>query len=326
MTTRAYPLRAALAGAALMLCTALPLAAQDAEQTAASDDMIVTLLGTGTPGLYPDRYSAANLVQAGGLNLLIDAGRGATLRIGQAGLTVGDIDATFLTHFHSDHVSGLADVFMTGYITVPYIGGRKEPFQLFGPEGTQQLADGILMAHEWDIETRIVDEKTPDAATKIDVHEAESGVIFDQNGVTVTAFPVHHGDNITHAVGYRVDYNGHSVLFSGDTTFDQNVMEFGIDTDIVIHEVGMATEQMLGNPATPRVLAHHTSPEDVGRVFAAAQPDFAVYSHMVLMGNPPIEEVLRRTRETYDGPLVIGRDLMRFVLSHAGTSMLVLDQ
>lgn len=315
-------LRRLLAAGALTLLATAPLVAQEATADAApSDDMIVTLLGTGTPGLYPDRYSAANLVQAGGLTLLIDAGRGATLRIGQLGLTVGQVDATFLTHFHSDHVSGLADVFLTGYITVPYIGGRKEPFQLYGPEGTQVLADGILMAHKWDIDTRIVDEKTPEAATTIEVHEADSGVIFDRNGVKVTVFPVHHGDYISHAVGYRVDYKDHSVLFSGDTTFDQNIMTFGKDTDLVIHEVGMATEEMAKNPATPRVLAHHTSPEDVGRVFTEADPDFAVYSHMVLMGNPPIEDLIRRTRTTYDGPLIIGADLMQFVLSDSGTTL-----
>ncbi|MFS4436904.1 MBL fold metallo-hydrolase [Paracoccaceae bacterium GXU_MW_L88] len=285
------------------------------------DDMVVTLLGTGTPALNSNRYSAANLVQAGGLNLLIDAGRGATLRIREAGLTVGQIDATFLTHFHSDHVSGLADVFMTGYITVPYIGGRTEPFQLYGPIGTQQIADGLLMTHQWDIETRILDSNVPEAATQIEAHEAEEGVVFDQNGVKVTVFPVHHGDNITHSVGYRVDYKDKSVLFSGDTTFEPNIIEFGRDTDLVIHEVGMATEKQMEHPSTAPVLAHHTSPEDVGRVFTEADPDFAVYSHMVMMGNPPVEELVRRTRETYDGPLVVGEDLMQFVLSDSGTSM-----
>ncbi|KGJ03533.1 hypothetical protein IT41_13920 [Paracoccus halophilus] len=319
------PLRRLAAAAAIALMPAAPLAAQET-QPAVADDLVVTLLGTGTPTPRTRAFSSANLVQAGGLNLLFDAGRGASMRVAQAGLVTGQIDATFLTNFHSDHVNGLADMFLTSYITVPYVGGRKTPFQLYGPFGTQKLADGILMAHQWDIDTRIVDEKTPEEAVKIEVHEAEEGVVFDENGVKVTVFPVHHGENITNAVGYRIDYKGKSVLISGDTTFDRNVMKFGKDTDLLIHEVGMATEEMAQNPATPRVLAHHTSPEDVGRVFTEADPDFAVYSHMVLMGNPPIEELMARTRTTYDGPLVIGRDLMRFVVSDRGTSMLVLDE
>ncbi|MFV0491194.1 MAG: MBL fold metallo-hydrolase [Pseudorhodobacter sp.] len=324
MTFPTNSLRAMVAASAIALMGITSLTAQETGPGEGADNLVVTLLGTGTPGLYPDRYSFSNLVQAGGLNLLFDAGRGATLRIGQAGLAVGQIDATFLTNFHSDHVSGLADVFMTGYITVPYIGGRKDPFQLYGPFGTQTLADGILMAHKWDIDTRILDENTPEAATRIEAHEAESGVVFDQDGVKVTAFTVNHGENINNALGYRVDYKDKSVLFSGDTTYDMNVVEFARGARLVIHEVGMATEKMLEHPATPRVMAHHTSPEDVGRVFAEADPDFAVYSHMVLMGNPRMEEVIRRTRTTYDGPLVIGKDLMRFTLSDSGTSMLVL--
>lgn len=318
-------MRRLAAAAALILVAGAPLAAQETP-AGASQDMLVTLLGTGTPALHANRYSSASLVQAGGLNLLFDAGRGATLRIKQAGLNIGQIDATFLTHFHSDHVSGLADVFMTGYIPVPYIGTRKDPFQLYGPPGTQQLADGIVMAHQWDIETRITDENVPEPATRIEVHEGESGVVFDRDGVKVTAFAVHHGDNIAHALGYRIDHAGKSVLISGDTTFDQNVMAFGKDTDLVIHEVGMATEEMMQNPSTPRVLAHHTSPEDAGRVFAEAAPDFAVYTHMVLMGNPPIGELIARTRTTYDGPLVIGKDLMQFRLSDQGATMLILDE
>ncbi|TRW99699.1 MBL fold metallo-hydrolase [Paracoccus sp. M683] len=309
----------------------MPAIAQEAAlatapDAAPADDLVVTLLGTGTPALHSDRFSSANLVQAGGLNLLFDAGRGATIRIKQAGLNIGQIDATFLTNFHSDHVNGLADVFMTGYIRVPYIGTRQEPFQLYGPIGTQKLADGLRMTHQWDIDTRILDEQIPEPATRIEAHESESGVVFEQNGVKVTAFPVKHGDKIENAIGYRIDYGDKSVLISGDTTFDQNVVEFGRDTDLVIHEVGMAVQDMMDSPAVQTALAHHTSPEDVGRVFAAAQPDFAVYSHMVLMGNPPVDELITRTRTTYDGPLVIGKDLMQFRLSDQGTSIQVLKE
>jgi len=315
---------AALAVAAIALSglAVISAAGSAAAQSAEDDRMIVTLLGTGTPGLYPDRFSSANLVEAGGLKLLIDAGRGATLRIGQLGYSLGQIDATFLTHMHSDHVSGLADMFMTSYIRVPYIGGRTEPFQLYGPTGTQKLADGLVMAHGWDIETRIEDEGVPLAATTIQAHEAEEGVVFDQNGVTVTTFPVNHGDKIENAVGYRVDYKGKSVLFSGDTTYEPNVVTYAKGVKLLIHEVGMATEKMMQHPSTATVLAHHTSPEDVGRIFSQAAPDYAVYSHMVLMGDPPIQELISRTRSTYDGPLVIGEDLMQFVLEDGGVTVL----
>ncbi|TKW65872.1 MAG: hypothetical protein DI616_13450 [Paracoccus denitrificans] len=76
----------------------------------------------------------------------------------------------------------------------------------------------MLLAREWDIDTRIVDEHTPEDGVKIDVHEAEEGVIFDQNGLSVTVLPVHHADNIINAVEYPIDDGEKSVLISGDTT------------------------------------------------------------------------------------------------------------
>ncbi|MFS4436903.1 MBL fold metallo-hydrolase [Paracoccaceae bacterium GXU_MW_L88] len=311
-----------------MALAATPLAAQEeaAPPAEVSEDMRVTLLGTGTPTLNLMRFGAANLVQAGGLNLLFDAGRGASIRLQQLGETPGTMDAVFLTHLHSDHVNGLADIYTTGYIVGATLKGRTEPFELYGPTGTQELMDGIKSAHRWDAETRIIDEGVPEAAPEANVHEAEEGVIFDENGVQVTMFPVNHGENITSSVGYRVDYNGHSVVFSGDTTYDENIVTASEGVDLLVHENGMATAELMEREAIQKIMAHHTDPVDVGRIFAAAAPQMAVYNHMVLLGGAPISEVITKTRETYDGPLVIGEDMMQFVISDGGLSMLSAGQ
>ncbi|HXW27842.1 MAG TPA: MBL fold metallo-hydrolase, partial [Xanthobacteraceae bacterium] len=102
-----------------------------------SDQLVVTLLGTGTPELVASSFGNSTLVQAGGLNLLFDAGRGASLRLEQMGVSLGKIDGIFITHFHSDHLNGLSDVWMTGYL--PPIGARKTPLQVYGPTGTEHL-------------------------------------------------------------------------------------------------------------------------------------------------------------------------------------------
>lgn len=310
-----------LAATGILMLGLVPATLQ--AQTAEDDNLVVTLLGTGTPTLQPDRYSSANLVQAGGLNLLFDAGRGASIRLGQMGQTPGTLDAVFLTHFHSDHVNGLADIFTTGYIVGATLKGRTEPMDLYGPVGTQELANGLLLAHRWDMDTRIVDEGTPEAATQINVFEAEQGVVFDQNGVKVTAFSVDHGDNITHALGYRVDYKGKSVVISGDTTYDETVIEQAKGVDLLIHETGLATPELMERPAVQKIMAHHTSPEEVGRVFEQAAPKLAVYTHMVLLGGRLVDEVIAQTRRHYDGPLVIGEDLMQFILTDSGPTVLI---
>ncbi len=79
-----------------------------------AQDLRVTLLGTGTPTPRPDRFGPATLVEAGSKILLFDAGRGVSLRIWQLDIPLRDIDAVFVTHFHHDHISGLADLWLTG--------------------------------------------------------------------------------------------------------------------------------------------------------------------------------------------------------------------
>jgi ribonuclease Z len=259
----------------------------------------------------------ATLVQAGGMNLLFDAGRGAAVRVVQAGISVGQIDAVFLTHFHSDHVNGLSDVWMSGYI--PVIGGRKSALPLYGPTGVRTLARGLMIAHGGDAKVRIADEGVPVAATRLEPHEFKAdGVVFERKGVKVTAFAVDHGKFIKPAVGYRIDYAGHSVVLSGDTRFDPAVIKNATGVDLLIHEVAAIPGG--ADPANYRaVLDHHIAPEEAGRVFTQAHPKLAVYSHIVrprVGGQAPIslEEIETLTRQTYNGPLVMGADLMRFAV------------
>jgi ribonuclease Z len=315
-TRRAVVAACAVATAALLVAPSLTARADDASTEPA---MVVTLLGTGTPALDPKRFSQSTLVQAGGLNLVFDAGRGSSIRLAQAGVNLGAIDGVFLTHFHSDHVVGLADLWMTGYI--PALGGRPGPLQLYGPTGTKHIGDGLMDTFSADTSIREADEAVPPDSARISSHEFDhDGVILDRDGVQVTAFQVDHGDLIKPAYGYRVDYAGHSVLISGDTRYNQNVVRYGKGVDVLIHEVAAAPAALQDLP----LFAHHTSPEDVGRVFAADKPKMAVYSHIVLIRTaavPPIglDELEARTRATYDGPLTVGADLMRFEIGEEVT-------
>jgi ribonuclease Z len=223
-------------------------------------------------------------------------------------------------------VNGLADVYMTGYIAGPALGGRKAPLQLHGPRGTARLAEGLRLAHLSDVETRMLDEGIPEGGTQIDAHEAEQGVIFEKNGVKVIVFPVLHGERIKPSVGYRVDYKDLSVVFSGDTKYDENIIEFSKGVDLLVHEAGAAPLDMMEERVVKNVLSHHTSPEEAGRVFAQAEPDMVVYSHVVRMagphGRPTMREIVDRTRTTYSGPLVVGEDMMQFRIGGKGTSLL----
>lgn len=309
-------------GAALAL-TSAPAIAQPAKATG---DFIVTLLGTGSPLPSIKRFGPAVLVQVGQKTLLFDAGRGVAQRMVQDGVRLGALDALFLTHLHSDHTVGIPDLWLTAWLPLP-VASRKGPFRVYGPIGTKALMDGLQHAYEWDIETRVVDQKLSRDDVAVVVTEFSEGVLYDVDGVKVTAFEVNHGDAVKPAFGFRVDYAGRSVTISGDTRFNENLIKYATGTDVLIHQVAMAREELLkSSKAVQLILAHHTKPDEAGVVFSRTHPKLAVYYHFSLQGSPKIpppteKDVLELTRKTYSGPLVLGEDLMQFSIGRDGVSM-----
>lgn len=304
------------AALAVALTLALPDArAQDSTRAArppAAEPVIrVTLLGTGTPRPLVSRFGPSTLVEAGREKIVVDAGRGAAQRIWQVGVSYGDITAVLLTHLHSDHVVGLPDLWLTGWI----VGRTDKPLELWGPAGTAEMASHLEAAFAFDRAIRVSDDRMAPAGGRISAHDIGEQVVFERNGVKVTAFLVDHGP-IKPALGYRIDYAGHSVVLSGDTRESPNLIRIAKGTDLLIHEVaaipgaGLATDSHLR-----AIAAHHTSAERAGDVFSAVRPKLAVFSHIVLRAGGTTADVMRLTRTTYDGPLVVGSDLMRFIVA-----------
>ena len=270
---------------------------------AAPDSLTVVLLGTGVgPLVNLHQWGASTLVEAGGLRLIFDCGRGATMRLTQAGVPVGSISRLFLTHLHSDHVIQIPDLLLTGWAG----GGRQVPLNVWGPEGTRAMMDHLQQAFAFDIRMRRdVDEKLPGAGIEVLSHDITQGVVFDEQGVKVTAFLVDHGP-VQPAFGYRVDYRGHSVVLSGDTRVSENLIQIAAGVDVLVHEV-IDPEVIRARrlPHAEAIIAHHTTPEQAGSLFARIRPQLAVYSHA-----PNTESVILQTRKTYAGPLEGAEDLL----------------
>ncbi len=284
----------------------------------AESDFKVTLLGTGSPAPRADRFGPSTLVEAGDQKLLFDAGRGVPIRLRQINVPLGKINILFITHYHSDHTSGIPDVWLTGWLP-PVFGRRNTPFHVIGPVGAKALMSNLEKAYALDIKIRLEDEKLPPAgiATVVDEFDKD-GVVYEKNDVKVIAFEVDHGPAIKPAVGYRVECKGHSVVISGDTRYNQNVIKYGSGADVLIHEVGSARPELLATSIpVQRIIAHHTTPREAGLVFSQAKPKMAVYTHIVLQSNekfsePTLDEIVAETRQTYSGPLTVGEDLMSF--------------
>lgn len=277
----------------------------------------VTLLGTGTPIPRPDRFGPSTLIEAGDHTVLIDAGRGATMRLYQLGVPIGRIDALLLTHFHSDHTVGIPDLWLTGWLN-SHFGNRQQPFKVTGPVGTERLMHHLGAAYARDIEIRVEDEKLAREHVAITVEEfAEDGVVYQAGDLCIIAFTVDHGDAIKPAYGYRVEYRGRVAVISGDTRYNENVLHYGQGADLMVHEVAMARPELLREAYIQRIVNHHTSPQEAGRIFAQTRPKLAVFTHLVMLASatvnaPALDELIAATRETYAGPLQVGEDLMSF--------------
>ena len=313
----------------LRLLAALLLAVATVVFTApawAAGDFVVTLLGTASPAPRPDRMGPSTLVVVNGQRLLFDTGRGATIRLWQMRVPIGSLDATFLTHFHSDHTSGLPDVWLTGWIGTPY-GSRHTPFRLIGPIGTKTLMEHLEKAYQADIDIRHKNEGEPLEGIRTEVTEFKApGVVWSKDGVTVTAVENDHG--VKPSFGYKVAFDGRSVVISGDTRPVPSIIEAARGMDLLIHEVAAAREPLLAIPFFRAV--HHTAPADAGRIFAEVRPKLAVYTHIVLLSNkdnpePTIDDVVQETRKTYDGPLAVGTDLMSFDIGEDGVGIINYD-
>ena len=281
-----------------------------AQTAPAGQTFTVTLLGTGTPGPSIERFGPSTLVEVGNQKLLFDVGRGATIRLNQVSVRLSDLTAVFVTHLHSDHVNGLSDLWLTGWIPVAGGAARKTPFRILGPLGTREMMSYLEKAHQADIRSRMAEVPLPASGIAVDATDVSGGVVYDREGVRVTAFDVDHGE--APALGYRVDYRGRSVVMSGDTRPRTNLAKYAKGATVVIHEV-MAGAANPANEARRRILALHSTPEQAGRIFADASPRLAVFSHIVFSGDPETE-LIRRTRTAYTGPLEVGSDLMTIEL------------
>lgn len=285
----------------------------DAESAAPTEaDLVVTVLGSGTPVPSATQFGPTILVQAAGQNLMFDCGRGCTTRLAQLDpKLISKLDRLFITHLHSDHIVGIDDLWLNGWTQ-----GRLQPLKTIGPEGTQDMMKYLRKAYGFDINSRFTDG-VPGTLTGLDediIELVEDGVVYSQDGVEVTAFIVDHS-TVKPAWGYRVDYNGRSVMISGDTGPAENLYVYGAGADIILQEVMSPAlieylETIFDEQQTARVVAYHTTAEQAADIFTKTAPRLAVYYHTRNDGKFA-QSLLDITRQGYDGALEISHDLFQ---------------
>ena len=272
-----------------------------AQQTPA---MQLVLLGTGYPYPSADRAGPACAVEVGKKLFVVDAGRGSVMRLAAAGNPWDSIAAVFLTHLHSDHIDGLPDLFHCAWEF-----GNGTPFQLYGPKGTQTVADGIIQFYGPDIHIRRdLTEKLPALGAKIDVHEIQEGVVYEAPGkVKVTAFLVDHRP-VEPAFGYRFDDGTHSIVITGDMRPNPNLIRYAAGADILVHEAYVG----LSSSSNTRwsIRDYHSSAKEAGEAAEKAKVKILVLTHLI-PGNATEQDFLNEARLAFSGKIIVGRDLLR---------------
>ncbi len=274
----------------------------------------VTLLGTGTPIPDRDRHGPSQVIEIAHDIVLVDCGPGSLHRLLEAESNVTAISHVLLTHLHSDHVSGLADLLWAGWVG----GWWNTPPVLIGPPGTEEFINRLLYAFEEDIRLRTEEGSVTIAGLRPTIHEIEDGWTITHHKWSVRGFRVDHYP-VKHAFGYRFEYGKNVVVISGDTCVCENLQIYAQDADILVCEVaweeGMkrAIETSRGPKRArwERILRYHMSSLEVGKVAANARVKHLVLSHLMLMHGTPAD-LLSDVRPSFDGKLTVGEDLAKF--------------
>lgn len=280
-----------------------------------ADEMRVTALGTGMPNQSPSNVAASFLVELGnGDSFLFDLGTGSTDRLAGLEVDYSKLDKVFASHLHTDHVGDVGALWVGGWLN-----GRYTPLNIYGPSssspelGTKAHVDHIRAAWAWDVTSRA--GTLPNAGGEIVPHEfdfSKTAVIYTENGVEITVFPaIHIRDG---SVSYRLDWNGLSFVFGGDSVPNQWFAKEAKGADLVVHECFFTPEQWVEISGFPYKQAYwvtskiHTPPEAFGKLMSMVEPRMAVAYHY--WNHRDIEfEIFKGVRSTYDGPLTMADDL-----------------
>ncbi len=200
---------------------------------------------------------------------------------------------------------GYADLIIT-----PWIAGRDEPLQAFGPRGLKDMTEHILTAYRVDLDNRM--RERGKKYRMAEAHEISPGVVYRDAKVTVTAFAVPHGD--LEAYGYRFQTPDRVIVISGDTSPTDAIVSACNGCDILVHEHYSTASFARVEPRWQQYrLRHHTSTKQLAELAAKARPALLILYHRSNPGgggnSAPESEVIEEMNALYEGRWVSGHDL-----------------
>jgi ribonuclease BN (tRNA processing enzyme) len=277
---------------------------------AQNTDTKLILLGTGTPFADPTKSGPSLAIVVNNTSYIVDCGPGVVRRAAEASklgfpsLEAAQLKTLFITHLHSDHTIGLADIILT-----PAVLDRNAPIRIYGPVGSKKMTDDLMSAYKEDIAIRINGLEKGDAiAYQVYTNEIKEGQIYKDSNLTVTAFNVQHGqwDN---AFGFVFQTKDKKIVISGDCTYSENLIKYAKDCDILVHEVysdaGLKkrTQRWQDYHST-----FHTSTYQLADIANQVKPKLLILNHQLTFGTS-LQSLLDEVQSKYKGVVVNGSDL-----------------
>lgn len=270
----------------------------------------LVLLGTGTPFANPERSGPSLAIVVNDVAYVVDCGPGIVRRAEQANqkgikaLAAENLKKLFITHLHTDHTVGYADIIFT-----PAVLDRNLPLEVFGPVGLKKMTKHILQAYSEDIDIRVNGlEKGNKNGYIVNTHEVGTGIIYKDSNIIVKAFKVNHG-SWQSALGFRFETADKTIVVSGDCTYSEELIKNAQNCDILVHEVfseaGLAkrTERWKNYHSN-----FHTSTSQLAAIANLVKPKLLVLTHQLTFGST-LNSLLEEIQINYKGPVVNGNDL-----------------
>jgi len=249
--------------------------------------MKVTMLGTGTTYPDPDRVQSGILIELNDESILFDIGAGIYHRLIQTGVDLGSISSIFITHFHIDHCSDF--LMLCQYL---WLGGHDKPLNIYGPPEIKQWYRGLF------------DIAFPYAQNRlaIDVRILKEHEVVQVGKANISNTPTVHGNMETRAL--RIEWRGHSLVYSSDTAPCRNVIDLAKGTDVLIHECNW-----LDGPNPEGV---HTTPSQLAQIVEEVAPKKVILTHVSPNVVSQKDRVLEIVSRQTNVEIVLGEDLMTF--------------
>jgi ribonuclease Z len=266
----------------------------------------LTILGTGSPIPSPDRAGSASLLRTTTAAVLVDAGRGVVMRLAAAGVLPTKLDAVFITHLHSDHISDLNDVITTHWVMSP----TPRPLRIIGPDGTAEMVEGALAMLAPDIRYRIAHHDDLNEPPNPEVTELQGGERIEIGDMVITAEQTDHRP-VEPTLGYRVAAGDAIIALAGDSVPCAGLDRLCDQADLYVQTVIRDDlVRMIPSARLQDILDYHSNVAQAADTAMRNGVKTLVCTHYV-PGRAPgdEEEWLAPMRQIFDGAIVLADDL-----------------